>query len=330
MKKMITILVMLLIAATAYNQSSRRTTNSNETASKNAKEVSRSSTTRTTAANTTASQRNTNNAVVKTRRTDTDNTMNQNRTTTVKTTSTRTQPAAAKPRTQGNNTTSEVTASRSHKASPAKETEREYKSSSNRTRTTAGSNAVNGNSSQGGSNAYHANHLTYKEYYSPRIYREQHTVIHHYHYVPASKEYRARYYAYRRPAEFNIIWTPVMYRNYIRIYPMVQYWHYTNGYHIGMISAYDAEYYKGEVMTVYGKVTEVYYSRTTDEYFLYFGLYYPYQDFTIVMPGYLARTYSHRPDRFFEDEHLAVTGLITTFNGEPEIVVKESFQINLY
>ena len=121
-----------------------------------------------------------------------------------------------------------------------------------------------------------------------------------------------------------------MHRHFIDIYPMVPSWRYYNGYRIDMISAYDAMYYRGEVMTVYGRVSDVYYSRNTDEYFLYFGPYYPYQDFTVVMPGYLARRYSRNPERYFMDRHLAVTGLITTFEGEPEIVVKKDFQINLY
>jgi hypothetical protein len=97
-----------------------------------------------------------------------------------------------------------------------------------------------------------------------------------------------------------------------------------------MVSSYFANYYIGDVMTVYGQVTEVFYSRNTDEYFLYFGLYYPYQDFTVVLPGYIARRYSHRPEFFFENRYVAGTGLITSFNGEPEIAVRESFQLHLY
>jgi hypothetical protein len=111
---------------------------------------------------------------------------------------------------------------------------------------------------------------------------------------------------------------------------MVTYWNYYPGYRISNVSAYFAEYYMGEVMTVYGKVKEVFYSRSTDEYFLYFGAYYPYQDFTVVMPGWIARQYTRRPERYFENDYLAVTGLITSFNGNPEIVVKEAFQLNRY
>lgn len=114
------------------------------------------------------------------------------------------------------------------------------------------------------------------------------------------------------------------------MYPMVTHWTYHSGYRISNVSAYYAEYYMGDVATVYGKVKEVYYSRSTDEYFLYFGAYYPYHDFTVVMPGWVARQYSARPDRYFEHNYIAVTGLITSFEGKPEIVVKESFQLNFY
>ena len=121
-----------------------------------------------------------------------------------------------------------------------------------------------------------------------------------------------------------------MHRHYIEMYPMVPHWSYYNGYHIETISAYDALFYQGEVVTVYGRVTDVYYSPASDEYFMYFGPYYPYQDFTVIVPGYIARSYGHRPESFFIDSYLAVTGLVTSYNGEPEIYVKRDFQLHLY
>jgi hypothetical protein len=114
------------------------------------------------------------------------------------------------------------------------------------------------------------------------------------------------------------------------MYPVVGHWHYHEGYRIANVSAYFAGYYMGDVVSVYGRVSEVYYSRETDEYLLYYGAYYPYNDFTVIMPGWIARSYSRRPARFFTNREVAVTGLVTSFNGEPEIVVKESFQIHFY
>ena len=121
-----------------------------------------------------------------------------------------------------------------------------------------------------------------------------------------------------------------MHRYYCRMYPEVNHWYYNRGYHIEMVSSYFADYYIGEVMTVYGEVSEVYYSPRTDEYFLYYGPYYPYQDFTLIIPGYIARRYSPHPERYFERQYMAVTGLITNYDGQPEIVVRESFQLHPY
>ena len=120
--------------------------------------------------------------------------------------------------------------------------------------------------------------------------------MHHYDHPPVSREYR-EHYVYRAPVGLNIFWTNAMFHQYIRIYPTVN-WDYPIGFRIKSIPAYDADHYRGEVMTVYGQISEVFYSRETDEYFLYSGPYYPYQDFTIVMPGWVARQFSPRPSFF--------------------------------
>lgn len=324
MKKLITILAMLLIAATAYNQTSRRPANSNNTANKNSREKT-SVTHKSTKSN---NQRQSRDAIVKTKTTSNRTYHYEQRSPAKKTT---TQQARTNVNTERNsrNKSGVVATSQKAKTTPSRETARVTDNQVNRKRTV---------SSQATNKPRETHHVTksqstvsrYKEYNSPRTYHGQHTVVHHYYHKPAPKSYRAKHYVYRRPVDYYIVWTPVMHRHYIRMYPMVKYWHYTNGYHITLVSAYDAEYYRGEVRTVYGRVSEVYYSPTTDEYFLYFGLYYPYQDFTVVIPGYIARRYNHRPERYFDHRHVAVTGLITTFNGEPEIVVKESFQVHLY
>lgn len=177
----------------------------------------------------------------------------------------------------------------------------------------------------------HAAHtVPHHDYSSPRVYRDRHEINHYYHHNPESRSYRSIHYVYRSPVNINVVWTPVMYRRYREIYPMIKVWYYPVGYRIGTISAYDALFYTGEVMNVYGKVTEVYYSHGTDEYFLYFGPYYPYQDFTVVLPGWVARSFSPQPMRFFENQYLLATGLITSFEDVPEIVVKDQIQVQLY
>jgi hypothetical protein len=173
-------------------------------------------------------------------------------------------------------------------------------------------------------------HPEFREYESPRIDRERHVPIYHYDRPPVNREYREHHYVYRAPVNLYIYWSHDLYNNYVRMYPMVRTWDYPIGYRIESIPAYDADHYKGAVVTVYGSINEAYYSRATDEIFLYYGPYYPYQDFTVVIPGWVARQYSSRPEIFFNNQNLAVTGLITTFEGDPEIVIKEPFQLNLY
>ncbi len=168
------------------------------------------------------------------------------------------------------------------------------------------------------------------QYHSSRKYVEPRPVRYHYKRPPRPREYRARRYPYRRPPGIHIYWSLDMRHDYLRFYPVVKTWRYPVGYRIPAISAYDALYYNGEVMSVYGKVYEVFYSGGTDEYFLYFGAYYPYHDFTVVLPGWIARGYSSYPEAYFKREHVIVTGLITSYNDSPEIVVKSEGQLKMY
>jgi len=304
---------MLLIAAISYNQSSRRTANNEQTAQRNEARSNNAS------ANHSVQVRNerkdntsrSNNRQVNTGRTSTSNNQRQ-----AETQSTRSRESSA---TNSSNSRNNTNTQRSN-TQVTNNTSRRGTSHTEHTvphRSTPGTNIR----SSGNQNTV---------YVSTRRYTGAHTVVHHYHTPPPNREYRAIHYAYRVPVSLNIIWTPAMHTHYIRFYPMVTYWHYSYGYRIENVSAYFAEYYMGEVMTVYGRVSEVYYSRSTDEYFLYYGPYYPYQDFTVVIPGWIARQYSRRPERYFDNRYLAATGLITSFQGEPEIIVNESFQINLY
>ncbi len=170
----------------------------------------------------------------------------------------------------------------------------------------------------------------HNDYHSSRKSVESRNVHYHYKHRPHSLEHRRVYYPYRRPARVSVIWTAEMHSEYRRIYPMVKHWHYPIGYRIPTVSAYDASYYRGEVVNVYGKVYEVYYSARADEYILYFGAFYPYHDFTVVIPGHIARSFSHRPERYFNSSYVLVTGLITIYDGMPEIYLSRAYQIRLY
>ena len=147
---------------------------------------------------------------------------------------------------------------------------------------------------------------------------------------PRTIEYRRVYHAYRAPVHTHIVWTNHMYREYRLIYPEYRYWYYPIGHSIQTISAYDAGFYVGEVMNVYGKVNDVWYSRRTDEYFLHFGAHYPYHDFTVIIPGNKARRIARHPEFFFDNRYIWATGLISLYDGKPEMVVRKTHQINVY
>ncbi|MCF8370770.1 MAG: hypothetical protein K9H64_04050 [Bacteroidales bacterium] len=128
----------------------------------------------------------------------------------------------------------------------------------------------------------------------------------------------------------NIYWDINMYREYRSWYPHYDLWYYPYGYSIHTISAYDAYDYIGEIARVYGEVDEVWYERSTDQYFMYIGAPYPYNDVTVIVDGRDARRLSRNPVRFFTKRHIEVTGLVSSFDGKPEILVKDRKQIRPY
>lgn len=155
-----------------------------------------------------------------------------------------------------------------------------------------------------------------------RVYRNDYRPVRHVNYV------RSHYY--HAPRYHKIYWTVDMYHDFRILYPFVKVWYMPVGTAIHTIPAYEAEYHVGDIKRIYGRVTEVYYSPETDEYHLYLGNSFPFQDFTVIIPGGLARDYSRRPGRYFYNENILVTGFITEYNGSPEIVVKRNYQLSIY
>jgi hypothetical protein len=155
---------------------------------------------------------------------------------------------------------------------------------------------------------------------------------HHNVYVnpPRPIEYRRVHEPYRRPVYVDIYWTPGIRDEYYGWYPEYRHWNRDLGTRIETISAYDAYDYIGDVARVYGKIYDVDYNYQNDEYYFYFGSYYPYQDFSAVVPGWVAREFSHKPRRFFLGRHISVTGLITIYDDRPEILVRRPGQIDRY
>ncbi len=176
----------------------------------------------------------------------------------------------------------------------------------------------------------YARHKSYdnKKYYSGHHYHHTRPVGRiktHYHHDTYINHYNVLYY----PAYHEIYWTRNMYRDYRRWYPNYR-WRYDYGYRINTISVFDAKYNLGEVSMVYGRVYSTWHNRETDDYLLFFGGDFPNQQFTVVLPGRVARKFNWRPERYFPGEHLTVTGLITTYDGSPEIIVKNVRQVGIY
>jgi len=172
------------------------------------------------------------------------------------------------------------------------------------------------------------NNFSTKRYYGGHHYHNAYptrNVKFHYHHDTYVHNYHVLYY----PAYRDIYWSRAMYRDYHRWYPNYN-WRYKYGYRVQTISAFDAKYNLGEVAMVYGRVYATWHNRETDDYLLFIGGDYPNQQFTVVVPSHLARRFSWRPERYFLGEHITITGLITTFDGIPEIAVKNKQQIGIY
>lgn len=160
----------------------------------------------------------------------------------------------------------------------------------------------------------------HKRYYYPskKVKMHVHPTTYHNH-------YRVMYY----PAHREIIWTNRMYRYYVDLYPGYI-WRYDIGYHIQTISAFETRYNVGEVARVYGRVYATWYNRESDDLLLFFGGEFPHQEFTMVVPGHIARRFNWRPDRYFLGQHILATGLITSYDGNPEMIIRKKSQMDVY
>ncbi len=334
MKRAITVLAVLLMAATTYTQTSRRTasTTSSAKSEHRATQTSRSNSTSTRSS---ATRVNSNQSTTKSTSPDRNSSTyhdSRNADRSSNNSVDRTSTATRTPdRSRTTHTTTTTTRTPGHSANRTTTTTTNVHRSGDRdgrtTTTTHNTPAhsVNRTTTEHSYRTYPA-----ERYTTTRVYRGQQHSKHVYSNSPYTKDYRAVHYVYREPVHVHVIWTREMHHNYIDMYPHVRHWEYRYGYSINTISAYYADYYIGDVKTVYGRVKEVFYSPETDEFFLNIGDYYPYQDFTIVLPGYIAREYTRRPISYFTNQYVDVTGLITEFDGKPEIVVKRRFQLDVY
>lgn len=162
-------------------------------------------------------------------------------------------------------------------------------------------------------------HAVHRNYYpSKKVKVHVHPRTYHNH-------YKVMYY----PAHREIVWTNRMHRYYVDLYPGYT-WRYNIGYHIQTISAFETRYNVGEVARVYGRVYATWYNRDSDDLLLFFGGEFPYQEFTMVIPGHIARRYNWRPERYFLGQHILATGLITSYDGSPEMIIRNKSQVDIY
>jgi DNA/RNA endonuclease YhcR with UshA esterase domain len=97
------------------------------------------------------------------------------------------------------------------------------------------------------------------------------------------------------------------------------------------ISPEDAYKHISETQTVCGTVASTFYSvrGKGQPTFINLDKPYPNQIFTIVIWGSDRHKFKNPPEIFFKEKRVCVTGTITTYRGKPQIVVKNSSQIEL-
>jgi hypothetical protein len=331
MKKSVFILAMLLMAATAFTQTSRRTANGQKPAKEEqakSTEVKRQKTSKESSfvRKSNNSQSNKSTATSESSKTS----QGVRRTTTGSTSGRSETPQEVRRSSTGSTTEKSNQAQGTIRRSNVNVTGNPSRNNTSTTRDNRRTQATQYHSQSHGSGNAGSGTTYVTTYQSPRLYHGTRVATYHYDRAPRSRVYRARHYPYRAPVNIGLYWTPAMRMEYVRLYPMVTTWRYPIGYRIPTVSAYDALFYQGEVMNVYGKVYEVFYSRETDEYMLYFGAYYPYHDLSVVVPGWIARRMSRWPEEYFQNQNVIVTGLVTTFEDRPEIAVRNTGQLRIY
>lgn len=89
------------------------------------------------------------------------------------------------------------------------------------------------------------------------------------------------------------------------------------------ITPEEAQSYIGEVKTVCGVVAGTKYAIKSkgQPTFLNLGQPYPHHVFTIVIWGSDRHKFKHRPEVYYKNKKVCVTGLITEYRGEPQIII---------
>lgn len=96
------------------------------------------------------------------------------------------------------------------------------------------------------------------------------------------------------------------------------------------ITADQAKGHVGETATVCGRVASTHYasrsrSRAT---FLNLGRAYPHQLFTVVIWG-SSRARFGQPEKQYRNKHVCVTGFISVYRGQPDMILRSPKQIRV-
>ncbi|MEE2875118.1 MAG: hypothetical protein VYD09_01130 [Chloroflexota bacterium] len=95
------------------------------------------------------------------------------------------------------------------------------------------------------------------------------------------------------------------------------------------ISGYDARKHIGETKTVCGIVVDTHYARTSNgrPTFLNFDAPYPNHPFVALIWGEMRNNFGGSPESFFLGRMLCVRGLIESYKGKPQIILRSVSQI---
>ena len=137
------------------------------------------------------------------------------------------------------------------------------------------------------------------------------------------------YHYYRRAPQVRLIYKSVWHSFYKHHLRVNQYRNYVNR-PLALVSGNTAKYYAGELASVFGRVYETYYDEVNQEFHLSFGAPYPRQDFTVIVTGREALRMARTSPRYFIGHDFVVSGLITLYDGKPEVIVRYRNQIIKY
>jgi len=100
---------------------------------------------------------------------------------------------------------------------------------------------------------------------------------------------------------------------------------------IESVSSDEAIDHIGEIKSVYGVVVSTNYNReaTNPPMFLNLDKAYPEHIFTVFIVNSIRDSFDYLPEVFYLNKKISVTGLISEFKGNPEIVVNSPSQIKL-